>query len=794
MARGRRLRLLRRFSILLFLIAVALAAFVVWQLLASRAQLDGDLTVSGISAPLEIQRDAQGLPTISGENRRDIAFGLGFLHAQERGFQMDLMRRASAGELSALVGSAALNADRAVRVHQFRRRANAAFNALPESEKRLLQAYSDGVNSGMAALGSKPFEYWVLRAEPEPWQPADTFLVLYNIYLDLQPSRNEQEITRTYLKSVLPGDWFRFLLPDGGRWDAPLSGDGDSFAPASIPETPMRDLLAEGSGGAAAELSAVPQFGSNNWAVTGARTADGRAVLANDMHLGLRVPNIWYRASWPVPGSNRMITGATLPGTPVMVVGSNEHVAWGFTNSNADFHDSILLETRRNDSEYLTPDGWRPIRRVTEQIRIKGEAPATHVVRLTRWGPIIGRAPGGELVALRWAAHDTESANLNLVHMETADSVSDALALAPQTGISGQNLMLADRSGQIAWTIMGRLPNRFGGFDGRESRSWADGQVGWSGYRGPGDYPVVDNPEEDALWSANARMVDGTDLNTLGWAGYDLGARQQQIRDALRAGDNFTETDMLALQRDHRALFLTRWRELLLAVLSNTENPALDALHESVRNWSGHADSNDVGYRVVRAFRKNTIEHVAGRLLGALTPANDELYAPASIEERLEYPVWRLITEQPTRHVPPDYESWHEFLGARALDILNELTQGGAALSEQTWGEANRLDIAHPLADSLPLVGRWLRMPDTPMSGDDNMPYVQFPSAGASQRLVVSPGREQEGLFQMATGQSAHPLSPFFMAGHWDWVHGFASPLLAGQTTYQLNLVPEPNE
>lgn len=784
------LRGVRWLVLVVVVLLVATAGFLYWQLSGSLAKLEGEVTHSDLTGAVLVERDAQGIPRLSGNNREDLAFALGYLHAQERFFQMDLLRRNSAGELSELFGDVALDYDRTIRRHQFRQRGEAAVEAMPDEQRQVLTHYVTGVNHGIDSLRTAPFEYSLLATEPAPWTSTDTMLALYSMYLDLQPNWNQQENSRVVMRELLPDDWFAFLKPEGGEWDAPIDGEPIAFT-ADIPDTPLAELaLGDTSEDQYAYGDGI-DIGSNSWSVGGDLTGHGGAMVANDMHLGLSVPNIWYRATWAVPGQNRFVSGATLPGAPAMVVGTNEHIAWSFTNSNGDYHDTVLLQTRNDDTEYLTPDGWEPVTHTTETIEVRGGDTEQTTVRSTRWGPIIGRDHKNRLMAMRWVAHDPEGANLNMMDLERADRVDEALPIAARSGVPGQNFVVVDRHGDQAWTIMGRLPERTAGFDGREPQDWSDGTYGWTGYRAAEDYPVVRAEPVERLWTANARMVSGDRLAQVGSANYALGARQQQIRDGLLRQDQFEETDFLALQLDDEAVFLDRWQQLLADVLADATDEALVALSVEVMNWSGHADKDDVGYRVVKRFRETVINHTIGGIYRSLRQQAGPVFAPSHINNFVEYPVWALVTERPEQHIPPGFSDWEAFLQQAARSTLNQVTADGEPLAEQTWGKANTLAIHHPMADNIPWVGRFLNMPAEPMSGDTFMPRVQGPAVGASQRMVVAPGQEEQGIFHMATGQSGHPLSSFYDRGHGDWVDGHASPLLPGEPEYQLHFSPE---
>ena len=260
--------------------------------------LDGRIVLNGLTATVTVERDALGVPTVRGANRSDIARATGFLHAQDRYFQMDLLRRSAAGELAELFGETALEVDLAVRRHRFRSRAQELLHSLPPADRELVGAYTAGVNAGLSALAAPPFEYLLLRQPPTPWRPEDMALVIYAMYLDLQNGNHRLESAYGLMHELLPRPLYEFLAPWGSEWDAPLVGKPFTTPPVPGPEVfDLRDRPIIAQAPIDSETAAVLD-GSNNWAVTGSHTAHGGALLANDMHLGLAVPNTWYRASF----------------------------------------------------------------------------------------------------------------------------------------------------------------------------------------------------------------------------------------------------------------------------------------------------------------------------------------------------------------------------------------------------------------------------------------------------------------------------------------------------------------
>ena len=741
----------RIFRILLAVVAVMLVVAVgasVWayrQIAGSLPQLDGQVQVAGIRGPVTIERDSRGIPTIRAGNRLDVAFATGFVHAQDRFFQMDLLRRNSAGELAELVGPAVAPADRRVRVHRFRDAAQRVFAKADADERAPLEAYAAGVNAGLASLSKKPFEYLLLGVEPVPWKPEDSGLVMFSMYLDLQGEDYRDEATLAPMHDVLPESMFEFLAPRGTQWDAPI--DGEAFATPPVPAAEVFDTRKPGAvalsrlrplGSTALEGSV--HLGSNNWAVSGKRTADGRALVADDMHLGIRVPHVWYRASfvWPEQEGaqgERRITGVSLPGTPAIVVGSNGHIAWGFTNSEGDWSDIVLIEADPNDKDsYLTPDGPRKFEHHQETIHVAGAPDETIEVVSTIWGPVMDHDHRGQDRARRWVAHDTDGVNLDLLKMETIDSLDEALRQANLSGSPAQNFVVADDQGHIAWTILGRIPRRVG-FDGRLPTSWADGKCRWDGYLEPEEYPRIVDPENGRLWTANARVVSGEMLAKLGDGGYDLGARAQQIRDDLVALDTMSEVDMLRIQLDDRAVFLRPWRDVLLEVLSAeaiAADPRRGELRQFVENWGDRAAVDSVGFRVVRTFRKQLITQLSDVLISPCKVV-DSKFTIANLD-RTEGPVWRLVSQRPAHLIDPRYQTWNELLLAAADAVILDASSGRpatakvsdssggdaknagaatepAALAKYTWGGYNTTRIQHPLSLAVPMLASWLDMP-----------------------------------------------------------------------------------
>lgn len=791
-AAAKRFRLLASVVSVLAVVAVCAGGWFYFRLKASLPQLDGAVALTGLAAPVQVERDNLGVPTIRGTNRADVARALGWLHAQDRFFQMDTLRRRGAGELAELFGKVALPLDRSTRMHDFRALAEKIVARISPQQRAQLEAYTAGVNAGLAALKAVPFEYVVLREKPQPWRPEDSVLVGCAMMLDLQGDQPGYERSLRVLRDQLGLEGVAFFAPLVTPNDAAL--DGSNAALPAIPGAALLDLRRPSTTTQAPARQGAPEAkhpGSNSLLLAGTHTANGAGLLANDMHLNLGLPNTWYRASleWPA----HKITGVTLPGVPMVIAGSNGRVAWGFTNANIDTSDLVVVDMISGSSElYSVPHQVEPklldIRQTT--IRVKGGKPVDVSYPWSIWGPIVETTSQSRLLAQRWTAHEVDALNFSLSEMEDATNVREAVAVAHRAGIPAQNFVVADAAGEIAWTIAGRVPKRVG-FDGRLPVSWAFGDRRWDGLRDPEEIPVDFASGVGRLWTANQRILGGETLTLLGDGAYDRPARAAQLRDRLATLEKATPKDLLALQLDDRALFLERWQKLLLAVLTPeaiAQKKSRAELREFAAKWEGRASTDSVSYRLVRSFHAAAAERVLAPIFESCVETYPDFeWAKFHSEDAL----WTLVNEQPAHLLNSNYHDWNALLLAAADDVVAGLDREHVPLARATWGRRNQLELRHPFSYSLPrfLTG-WLNAPVVPLPGDNDLPRVQGTDFGASDRFAVSPGHEAEGIFHMPGGQSGHPLSPYYLAGHEAWVHGDPAPFLPGKAAHTLTLSP----
>lgn len=783
-----------------FCIVLALtAAAITWQQLgASRPQLDGERAVAGLRSAVDVERDANGTVTVRADDRFDQARAVGFVHAQERFFQMDLARRLASGELAALLGEAAVEVDLGHRRHGLRDVAGRALNAWPLEYRRLLGAYAAGVNAGLAALNGVPPEYRLLRTTPEPWRAEDSILTMMSMYFVLQDASGQRKRQRWAMARTLPAEVVDFLMPTGSALDATVSGEAFDHRPPPGPE--VYDLRALPPGILPPLHDTDPTMtlpegmpGSNNWAVAGPRTAGRGALVAVDMHLPLQTPGTWFRLQLERPDPTQRdetlaVGGLSLPGMPFIVAGANRHIAWGYTNSYGDWTEVTRLELDDQGARYRVPEGWAGIGIREETIDVRGGPSRTLEVPITRHGPVIGELPDGHPYAVRWVAQEPRAHLPYTADLEHARSVTEALDIAARAGIPAQNFVVGDADGRIGWTIKGQLPLRTTAASAGVREGPAP--LPWAGWLPPDAHPRIEDPPTGLLWTANSRVAGGAALTIIGDGGYDAGARSRQIRDRLVAlPPGATTEHMLAIQLDDEALLLGRWRALVLATLADAgdDTPAARA-RDAVETWGGHASVDSVGYRIVRRFRDRVVDWLAR----SLTAPTAHRYADFIYREMAaEAWVWPLVEQAPPHLLPPAFDDWPAFFRAALDAVMAEAQRDTDDLSTWTWGAHNTVHVSHPLSAAVPQLRRWLDQPAVELPGDRDMPRVQAPGFGASQRMVVEAGNPGGALLQVAGGQSGHPRSPFYGAGHDAWVDGERTPLLPGTARHTLRLVPD---
>jgi penicillin amidase len=776
-------------GLLAAMLVLAVGAYLVAR--ASLPRRSGEATLPHLGAPAAIELDARAVPRIHGAGFEDALRGEGYMHAQERFFQMDLLRRSAAGELAALFGPRALPADRAQRPFDFRRLAHEMLARLPERELAWLAAYADGVNAGLADLRARPPEYWLLGARPEPWKPEDSLLVVLGVYPHL--SVNDLfERPQGVLHAVLPDALYEFLTPSTTRFDRPMiaavSDPTAGYVPRPIPGPDVVDLRthAAPSPTSAIRRVAPPLIvpASNQWAVAARRGPRGDALLANDPHLELRLPNTFYRCEleWP----DGVIRGVSIPGVPGILIGASAMLAWGATVSNADQADWVVVEVDPSDPRrYATPDGGEAFRRETFAIAVAGREAETIDVDFTRWGPVVAHDWRGKPLALHATWLEPDGLNLDLLDLSAAASVADGVAVLKRWAGPSLNWALADSRGDIGWVVNGPLPRRVG-FDGSRPESWADGRHAWQGEQ---PRPALVDPADGAVFTANNRALPARPAATVSRA-WMPSLRAARIAELLAEHPTLGERESLSMQLDTRAPVYDQIRDIVLEVVPADEaDPLLARAREHVQLWNGHADVDQPGFRILYAYHLALLERV---LTPLLAPAID---ADPTFQFRwplVDEPLRRLLDERPAHLLTREYSSWPEFLRAVLKETVRTIDASRLGLDAR-WGDVNVLAVAHPFA-ALPVIGPalrpWLRLPRSPLPGAPMTVRVAMPGYGALIRMDVAPAHPEDGILEMSAGQSGHFLSPNFADQQADWLGGAPAPFLAGPAVSRIVLVP----
>jgi penicillin amidase len=772
---------------------------VIPKLRASMPRPARDAPLKGLDGRVVVTYDEFGIPTIDAESRLDAMRALGYVSARDRLFQMDLLRRGAAGRLTEVFGKGLLETDTAQRVIGCNRIAADIFSRLPEEQKESLRAYSEGVNAYISQMRKRPFEFLLLKYRPETWRGEDCVLALLQMFQNLCAEEEGKRRTLAIMESTLPEDVVAFLTPDASPYTVLLGWGGETHRPVRpLPLAQLSALLSR-----PAQTADAPEkrkivrtegvaAGSNCWAVDKSKTAHGKAILANDMHTGITVPNLWYRARLRYGGSD--LSGVIIPGIPMILAGSNTHVVWGLTNMLAACLELVPLEidTERPD-HYLTPDGWRPFEVITESIKRKRGDFVDVEVKQTVWGPVLEKKLMGRQVALRWTAHDGVGVDFGLMRMEQARTVEEAVSAVNSFAGPPLNVIMADESGRIAYTTCGRLPVRK--VNGVETTGrWADGSAGWTGYIEPDELPRIIESEEGFLVSANNVSVGRDYPHVLG-EGFPHSYRAHRIAERLREMSGVSETEMFRLQFDTACHVYEFYAQLALEVLTDEvvgNDTELATVRRAILAWDKKAELESEGLVFIIFFRESLAQSIFTPMLRTCAEADEEfVYAWPN----LDTPLRIILTERPTELLvePERYATWEQFILGNLQSGVEQLkeTLKVKSLENLRWGQVNKAEVFHLLTPKeRSFFGNIFNMPPDPLPGCLFSVCSSEPGFGASVRMVVSPGREDAGVLHIACGQSGHPLSNNYDDQHQYWVRQEPLPFLPGRESRKFTLTP----
>lgn len=748
-------------ALLLVPLLGALGGFL-W-LRGSLPQIEGEIVLPGLAAPVTLLRDDDGLLTIQAANEGDAAFALGFAHAQDRLWQMDFTRRTGLGRLAEVAGAAVVPTDRFMRMLGVARLAEAAFTELSPEAQALLEAYSAGINAFLdQRSGPLPLPFVLLRYEPEPWKPADS--LIWGRLMALQLSNNwRDELRRIKVQQHLGADGLALLWPGDASHDFITIQD----ARLTIPE-PLRSGLLE-----LLPPRLLPRDASNAWAIAGSRSATGNPILANDLHLELSAPGFWYLVRIETPAG--VLAGATAPSAPLVIAGHNGRLAWGFTTTHADTQDLFLEELTADDpARYVTPDGSAALTLRNETIAVRDEAPETFTLRSTRHGPVIsdvlgrqGRMmPQNTVLAIAWPAlrEDDRTAEA-FYRLNRATAVGEAMAALRDFHAPVQNILLADNAGATGFVTAGRIPIRKQG-EGRVPVPGAGGLYDWEGFIPFDELPQVRDPGQGFIVSANNRVTP-KDYPYLITAHWPAGYRAERIAGLLAGQHRATPDGSSALQMDSKSEAAQALLPFLEAV--ETDDAKLAGFIDRLRTWD----------RVMKRGAPEPLIFTAW--MSALTRAllADELggdFAEFSRPDprRLlavlrDHPAW--CDDQTTGEVKESCPDQMTRALRAALAYLAE--RFGDDSKTWRWGAAHVAHFDHPIFSRIPLLAGLTRR-TVATDGSDftvNRGGARFGGApedlfehlhGAGLRAVYDLADLDRSRFMIATGQSGNPLSPLY--------------------------------
>jgi penicillin amidase len=713
-------QLLRATNTLIAVLAVALVGAVYWYLWRPLPQVSGTVKAP-VSAEITVTRDRLGVPHIRAANLDDVLFAQGYITASERLWQMDSLRRLSAGDLAEIVGPQALTVDREAHRFRTRRLAEEIYISLQPADRAAFAAYTRGVNYFIRTHhGKYSFEFTLLSYDPQPWTAVDTILIGLQMYRTLTNSWEEELRKRSMLAVGNPAK-VQYLWP-------PRSG-GEVI--------PGADLMP----------------GSNGWAVSGAHTASGKPLLSNDMHLEWSLPGIWFMAHLEIPGMN--VSGVTLPGVPGVIAGHNDRIAWGSTNLGFDVQDLYVEKIDVNTGRYVFRDHVEQARREAELIRVKGKPPEEFVRWVTRHGPIFV-SDEKEQMALKWIANERGLFAFPFLEIDRAGNwkeFQDALKRYPGPG---QNFVYADVDGNIGYQVAGMLPIRRN-FYGDVPVDGASGEFEWDGYIPFDQLPTAYNPASGYIVTANQNPFP-RDYPYHVNGKYPPEFRPQQILDMLRATPKLKPEDALRIQKDVYSSFAHFFAQQMVQAVDRRKatNPNFTQAIAMLRKWDGQMDKDHAEPLIVTLAYQYFRKFVGDSAAPGKGPVYDTLMSIGVLRN--------LLVTRP----PGWFDNWDQTLERALSDGLDEGRRiQGDAVAKWRYGVYMKVLIPHPIAHNVPLVGKYFDVGPVEMSGSSTSVKQTGLKLGPSMRLNADLSNWDNSMLNIPIGESGHILSSHYK-DEWD--------------------------
>ena len=826
----------RSLCILVILLVLLVAGFYLFAT-ATLPQVDGAITASELGAPVEVIRDAQGVPHIRAQNLSDLLFAQGYVTAQDRLWQMDMTRRYAGGELAEILGPDLVEHDRAQRILSLRSEAKRGASLLNDHDKALFEAYARGVNAFIESNKNRlPLEFRLMGYSPKPWTVEDSFIVGAQMAQNLNHEQFATKLLRERLSAALGTQKAADLYPNTSWRDRPpgetamkqetpaskdpddeMDSSGDTnvaverstqhsvvgiqprqaYAETQSKNTPRIYTDEHGfsdSSGVGKTPTGQPAGsqryidddglipGSNNWVVSGAHTVTGKPMLSNDMHLHHQIPNVWYEAQ--LTAGTLDVAGVTLPGFPFVIVGHNRRIAWGFTNLNPDVED-IFIENFNARGEYQTAAGWKQPEHRREIIHVKGEPDVALDVVLTRHGPIVTELMPGETrkIALQWTLY-TVGLGVPFGALNQAQNWNEFRNALRNFTIPGQNAVYADVDGHIGYQSTGTIPLRRAG-NGALPVSGADDAHEWTGYIPYDQMPSVYDPPGGILATANGRITATRypySISTQWGAPY----RTQRIYRVLESGNKFSSADMLALQNDIYSDFDKFCSEQFVAAIDHSQiaSARAKAAAEIMRSWDGRLTANSAAATIT--IKSET--ELQKLLLGDYW--HDYLWPDSAV-------AWEnLLSRRPKYWLPAGFNNYDALLAAAVEKVVAE-PSAPARLASWGKGRAYPLEIVHPVFDKI-LILRWFGEPGRVKQTGGSWTVKQVGrSFGPSERMTVDMGNLDQSTLNIVTGESGQIFSRNYMDQWKAWYEGqtfafpFSQSAVESAAKHRLELEPK---
>ena len=803
---------------LVLMLATSYGALALWLHAVARAalpQLDGEVRVAGLSAPVSVRRDGHGVPHIDAHTQADLFTAQGYVTAQDRLWQMDMMRRAAGGNLAEILGKSMLEHDKAARVLLFRPTAERIYQNLPGDERQRMDSYARGVNLFIAThTQTLPAEFRLLGYRPEPWTGVDSVSIGL-LVVQMLDTHWPTKLAREQVAARLRADGFANqnllddLYPEGSWRDRPPTGeyahpmrplvpaarsaddeDEDDMDDDELPSQARLALPAEllPEIKAALNLPACAGCtpGSNNWVVSGRHTQSGRPLLANDMHLGLSVPNIWYMADLKAPGYHA--AGVSLPGMPYIIEGHNEHVAWGITALMGDAQD-LYIEKLDGKGNYQSYDeSWQPLRTTHEVIHVRGSRDVALSVQQTDHGPLLNPILPQEKrgIALKWTLYDPQLNSMPVYRVNTAENWPQFTAAFADWCWPTLNIVYADDAGHIGYHAVGKVPirpSRYRGGDLPLPYDPMNGRTEWGGmlvdsakrttqfamYVPFEAMPAAYDPPSGFLATANARVTTEKSQYTIAQEWVEP-YRVERIYKALEGRDGLTPADMLAVQTDVYSEFDQEMaRRIAYALDHSAQSDArLGEAAQLLRDWDGRLTEDSAAASIITTTRKALWPMILEPKLGKQWSEYEWGESNFALEE--------IVMQAKPAWLPKAYKNWDELLTAAVERALKEGNAPGD-LRHWRYGSWHVVELEHPLGKLLPLIGRVAGTGVWPLSGDTTTVKQVGRAFGPSQRFTMDWSNVDGSTESIVLGESGNPLSPHFRDQWSGYLGGSTLPL-----------------